>query len=464
MANQSNHVIRYRRKPKAAAIIFAVIIVYIICFVVMYMSKSKVQTYEVDMGSLNTNESFTGIAVREEKVYNSSYSGNINYYQREGTKVKTEDTIYTVDETGRVADILSQYTVGGGNSLSESALSTIKTTLNNFKTDYDGSDFSKIYDLKADLNSTVLQALNENLMENLESIVESTGSANLFQTVKSDAGGVVVYSIDGYEAVTEEKITAEMFDKEKYTKNSLKSEQLTVSGNPAYKLVTSENWYVLIPLDSEDISSNNLTAKTSMTIKFKKDNITATGDFSIISIDGNSYGKISLDKYMIRYATDRFLDIELVTSGSSGLKIPVSAAVEQEFYTVPKEYLTTGGNGSDYGFITESYNDEGQLVPSFVKADIYKAADANVYVNKDAFSAGTIIVKNDSTSRFIIGPTEKLKGVYCVNTGYTVFELIEIVDENNEYYIVKKGTPYGVSIYDRIVLDASKYTENEMIY
>lgn len=464
MANQSNHVIRYRRKPKAAAIIFAVIIVYIICFVVMYMSKSKVQTYEVDMGSLNTNESFTGIAVREEKVYNSSYSGNINYYQREGTKVKTEDTIYTVDETGRVADILSQYTVGGGNSLSESALRTIKTTLNNFKTDYDGSDFSKIYDLKADLNSTVLQALNENLMENLESIVESTGSANLFQTVKSDAGGVVVYSIDGYEAVTEEKITAEMFDKEKYTKNSLKSEQLTVSGNPAYKLVTSENWYVLIPLDSEDISSNNLTAKTSMTIKFKKDNITATGDFSIISIDGNSYGKISLDKYMIRYATDRFLDIELVTSGSSGLKIPVSAAVEQEFYTVPKEYLTTGGNGSDYGFVTESYNDEGQLVPSFVKADIYKATDTNVYVNKDAFSAGTIIVKNDSTSRFIIGPTEKLKGVYCVNTGYTVFELIEIVDENNEYYIVKKGTPYGVSIYDRIVLDASKYTENEMIY
>lgn len=464
MANQSNHVIRYRRKPKAAAIIFAVIIVYIICFVVMYMSKSKVQTYEVDMGSLNTNESFTGIAVREEKVYNSSYSGNINYYQREGTKVKTEDTIYTVDETGRVADILSQYTVGGGNSLSESALSTIKTTLNNFKTDYDGSDFSKIYDLKADLNSTVLQALNENLMENLESIVESTGSANLFQTVKSDAGGVVVYSIDGYEAVTEEKITAEMFDKEKYTKNSLKSEQLTVSGNPAYKLVTSENWYVLIPLDSEDISSNNLTAKTSMTIKFKKDNITATGDFSIISIDGNSYGKISLDKYMIRYATDRFLDIELVTSGSSGLKIPVSAAVEQEFYTVPKEYLTTGGNGSDYGFVTESYNDEGQLVPSFVKADIYKATDTNVYVNKDAFSAGTIIVKNDSTSRFIIDPTEKLKGVYCVNTGYTVFELIEIVDENNEYYIVKKGTHYGVSIYDRIVLDASKYTENEMIY
>ncbi|MDO5403745.1 MAG: HlyD family efflux transporter periplasmic adaptor subunit [Eubacteriales bacterium] len=464
MANQNNHVIRYRRKPKAAAIIFAVIIVYIICFVVMYMSKSKVQTYEVETGSLNTNEAFTGIAVREEKVYNSSYSGNINYYQREGTKVKTDDTIYTVDETGRVADILSQYSVGGANSLSDQALSTIKITLNNFKTDYDGSDFSKIYDLKADLNSTVLQALNENLMENLESIVESTGSSNLFQTVKSDTGGVVVYSIDGYETVTDETVTKEMFDKTRYTKNSLKSESLVVSGNPTYKLVTSENWYLLIPLTSEDISRNNLTSKTAMTIKFKKDNITTTGAFSIVTVNGNSYGRISLDKYMIRYATDRFLDIELVTSGFSGLKIPVSAAVEQEFYTIPKEYLTTGGNDSDYGFITESYNSDGQLVPRFVKADIYKLDDTYCYVNKSTFNAGTVLVKSDSASRFVAGQTEKLKGVYCVNTGYTVFELIDIIDENKEYYIVKKGVAKGVSIYDRIVLDASKYTENEMIY
>lgn len=464
MANQNNHVIRYRRKPKAAAIIFAVIIIYIICFVVMYISKSKVQTYEVDMGSLTTNDSFMGIAVREEKVYDSSYSGNINYYQREGTKVKTSDTIYTIDETGRVADILSQYSVGGGNSLSEVSLSTIKTTLNNFKTDYDGSNFSAVYDLKSDLNSTVLQALNENLMTNLEAIVESTGSTNLFQTIKSDTSGVVVYSIDGYEEVTQDTITADMFDRTKYSKNNLKSESIMVSGNPAYKLVTSEEWYVLFPLTNEDISKNNLTSKTSMTIKFKKDNITTTGEFSIVTKDGDTYGKILLDKYMIRYATDRFLDIELVSSGSNGLKIPASAAVEQEFYTIPKEYLTTGGNMSDYGFVTEGYDSEGQLVSRFVQADIYKTTDTHCYVNKDTFSAGTVIVKTDSTDKFIVGPVDKLKGVYCVNTGYTVFEVIEVIDSNNEYYIVKQGVALGVSIYDRIVLDAEKYTENEMIY
>lgn len=464
MANQNSKVLRYKRKPKAAAIIFAVIIIYVICFVVMYMNKAKVRTYEVEKGSLTNNASYTGIAVREETIYNTDYSGNINYYQREGTRVKTGDTIYSVDETGRVAEILSEFTAGGANSLSDTSLATIKTTLNNFKMDYYGDNFSTVYDLKADLNSTVLQALNENLMENLEEIVASTGSNNLFQTIKAEATGIVVYATDGYEEITQDTVTADFFDKNKYSKNNLKAESLIVSGNPAYKLITSEDWYILIPLSTEDISEYNLSTKNTIDIKFKKDNITTTGAFSIVTLDGKSYGKISMDKYMIRYATDRFLDIELVTSGSNGLKIPVSAAVDQEFYTIPKEYLTIGGNSSEYGFITESYNAEGQLISTFVQTDIYKTTDTYCYVNKDAFTAGSVVVMKDSTSRFVIGPVDKLKGVYCVNTGYTVFELIDIIDSNNEYYIVRQGIAYGVSVYDRIVLDAAQYSENEIIY
>ena len=94
-------VVRYRRKPKAAAIIFGIVLVYIVCFIVIYVSKAKVQTYEVEVGSLMNNASFTAVALRQEEVYNSSYSGDINYYQREGTRVMTGDTVYTVDDPGR---------------------------------------------------------------------------------------------------------------------------------------------------------------------------------------------------------------------------------------------------------------------------------------------------------------------------------------------------------------------------
>ena len=46
---------------------------------------------------------------------------------------------------------------------------------------------------------------------------------------------------------------------------------------------------------------------------------------------------------MIRYATERYLDIELILEDESGLKIPKTAVTEKEFYIVPQDYITSGG-------------------------------------------------------------------------------------------------------------------------
>lgn len=457
-------VVRYRRKPKAAAIIFGIVLVYIVCFIVIYVSKAKVQTYEVEVGSLMNNASFTVVALRQEEVYNSSYSGDINYYQREGTRVMTDDTVYTVDETGRVSEILAQYTSGDGNKLSDENLTVIKNTLTNYKTEYGDNDFSAVYDLKSDLNATVLQSINENIMANLDSIVSSTGSQDLFKTVKAEKPGIVVYSVDGYEGITEETIGNVDFKKTAYDKQNLKSEKLIAASDPAYKIITSENWTLMFPITQSDIDKYSLSGKDTISIKFTKDSVTGTFPFKIVNDGKNSYGEITLSKYMIRYATERFLDIEIIVSGKSGIKVPVSAVTENEFYKIPKEYLITNGEKGNYGFLVEESDSEGKLNQVFKSVDIYKSTDDSIYIKKTELSAGTSIIKMDSSDRFVVGPVEKLKGIYCVNTGYTVFKLVEIIDGNNEYYIVKQSLSHGVSIYDRIILDADKYSENEMIY
>ena len=51
-----------------------------------------------------------------------------------------------------------------------------------------------------------------------------------------------------------------------------------------------------------------------------------------------------------------------------------------------------------------------------------------------------------------------------VNDPRFFVELINIIDQNNEYYIVNRSTSNGISVYDRIVLDAEKYTNNQLIY
>ena len=330
--------------------------------------------------------------------------------------------------------------------------------------DYDGSDFSYIYDLKSDLNAAVLQSINENIMNNIDSIIESTGSRDLFRTIPAETNGIVVYSVDGYESKEPETITSSDFNKDNYNKSNLKAESIMVTGNPAYKMVTSENWYLMIKLNQDDISKYGLQSKKTIDIKVKKDNMTFTCGFSIIEKGDGIYGRLSLDSYMIRYASERFLDIELVTTGKSGMKIPVSSVTENDFYEIPKSYMTKGGNSNNYGFIVEKYDENGNIVPSFAEADIYKTTDEYVYVNKESFESGQVIVMPDSSSRFVIGPVAKLKGVYCVNTGYTIFCPVEILDQNNEYYIVKQKITHGITVYDRILLEADKYKPNEMIY
>jgi hypothetical protein len=58
----------------------------------------------------------------------------------------------------------------------------------------------------------------------------------------------------------------------------------------------------------------------------------------------------------------------------------------------------------------------------------------------------------------------KLTGVYNVNQGYAVFRRIEILDQNDEYCIIKKNTPDGLSAYDQIALDGTTAIEQAIIY
>ena len=80
------------------------------------------------------------------------------------------------------------------------------------------------------------------------------------------------------------------------------------------------------------------------------------------------------------------------------------------------------------------------------------------------FSEGDILVMENSTQTFTLKEKGQLNGVYNINRGYTVFRRIEIIDQNEEYCIVKTGTAYGLSLYDNIVLDSSTVSEDEILY
>lgn len=462
----SNKVIKMKKSGKTAKILFAIFILYIFIFGIIAFSKKAEKTYEVHAGSLASDQTYTGFIIRNETVVNSEYAGNVNYYVREGTRVKKDDIIYTVDETGRVSALLEELN-NGENSLSSNDLSDIKSMLSMYKKEYDINHFDQLYDLKVNIDSTVLRATNQALIDNLDTLIEKTGSADLFKMIEADRTGIVQYTLDGYEGTKLDDFNASMLDKSEYKAQNLYLQDMAVKGSPIYRLITDEKWQIVFKLTSEEIDKYQLNNKTSINVSFKKNKVKAIAGFSIINKDGNYYGVLSLQDYMLRFANDRYVDFEISTSSYEGLKLPVSAITEQNFFVVPSEYITSGGGSNDEGFLCEYYNESGAKITEFIKADIFYNDNKFCYVHTDSLSSGYVILpveNSGKTESYTVGEKKLLTGVFCVNTGYTVFKRVEIVEQGKEYCISKKGVSNGISLYDRILLDAEGKKEGDMIY
>ena len=54
---------------------------------------------------------------------------------------------------------------------------------------------------------------------------------------------------------------------------------------------------------------------------------------------------------------------------------------------------------------------------------------------------------------------------YMAMEGWDSFPFLHTqINENGEYYIIRKNTSYGLSVYDHIVLDADTVEDGQMIY
>lgn len=463
MANNPNKITKYRRplNINIGMLIFAAIFVYVIIGVIMYFRTEHIVGYSVKEGSLSSNSIYKGIALRKEVVVNSANAGYVNYFAREGERAAVGNLIYTIDETGRLSDYI-QANESGENSLSDADLSELKTEIISFTNGFDRTDFSDVYNFKYSVEGTVLKLANYNMLENVNS-VNSASNTSLIASCYADQSGIVVYSVDGYENLTLQDMTAEYFNQDNYEKNHLVNNDLIAKGDPVYKLATDEDWSVIIQVDHD--LAQQLVEEEYIEVKFLKNQYTAWGSVeSYTNEEGDTFVALSFTNSMITFCTDRFIDIELLLDEEKGLKIPNSSIVEKEFFIVPKEYVTQGGNSGNYGVLLETYDEEGNAATEFVETTIYQETDTEYYLDDTVLRAGNYIIKPESTDKFAISKTGSLIGVYNINKGYADFKQIIILYQNDEYAIVKSNTMYGLNVYDYIVLDASTVADNEFIY
>lgn len=438
-------------------VVFFIIILYVLFNVYTYFTETPVAKYKVTQGTIASNHTFQGIIYRDETVEYAEQPGYINYYVKNGTKVSVHDVVYSIDTTGSISKEIS------GLNYSDELLNTdfVNETASSIKTffsTYKSNNFSEIYSFYDDLSSEILQMIQTFAMSDLSDEVNSAEGSSFFR-ITSPSDGIIVYHIDGYEGKSAENFTTADLETQNYKESVLTTNVEVTAGAPVYKRINNENWNIILPIPES--LTQELKEKGNITIRFCKDDYKTTAGYTVLKEDDKYYLNLSLQRAMIRYVNDRFIDVELLLHDDTGLKVPKSSITSKEFFTIPKDYFVQNkDSGVKELKITELSTGESNTVAP----TIYFESETHYYVDSEKVSEGDVVELPDKTDIYTIG-TEKdsLVGVYNINKGYAVFKQIKILYENEEYAIVATKTPYGIALYDHIALDANSIKENQLI-
>lgn len=458
---RKNTVVKFRQRKNIniGAIIFVIIFIYIGANVFLYFTKSHLSIYEVQKGSTTDESVVHGIIIRDEKLIYTDRAGYISYYQKEGERVSKNAKLYSIDESKQVYELMTNNSTF---ELSDNEMSVIQKDINRFLKKYSDVDFQTVTDFKYDMDNTITEVMYEKMMDNIQDLMDDNDVISDFQVVRTPSSGIVTYHYDNYEELEIKSITKETFDQEKYKRTQLRTTDLIATDQPVCKIIKNENWE-LVAIISED-QYNKLEERSKIKVTILKDNFTTTVPVTTYTADGVYYARLDFNKYMSNYLDERFLDVELHINNASGLKIPKTTVIEKDFYVIPNSMFCYGGDSNRKGLVVVKYDENGEVTTTFVETNIYYQDEEYSYVSCELFERGTKIMSTKTQETYQLTTVSSLKGVYNVNNGYFVFEKVDIIYENEEYYIVMENVANSISVYDQIALDAIKVIEDAIIY
>ncbi|MFQ9442688.1 MAG: HlyD family efflux transporter periplasmic adaptor subunit, partial [Eubacterium ventriosum] len=274
MKKKNKRVVRYKShiNLNAGIVIFGLISIYLLINIVIYFTTERTAFYEVISGSnaQEANVSYNGIAIRNEIVQSARDSGYIDYYVREGSRVSLNTTLYSIDSTGELNNLLSEASKKNP-KLSSDNIDTLAGLISDYCNNYNEMNYSEIYNFKTSLKGTVVDLIN---MNSLENIAKEEG--NTFSINNSASTGIVLYRIDNYENLKPKNLKASLFDKNSYVDVKFSSGTKTEKGNPIYKTVNDEEWSIAVQFTKKE--AKKYKKVNGVKIKFLKDGLTTTAN------------------------------------------------------------------------------------------------------------------------------------------------------------------------------------------
>lgn len=472
----------------APFVIFGFIAVYLCGQMLMLaVRRSDINVETVAYGTIDTPQMYSGLIVREEYVINSDRSGQPFYQFSQGDRVTKGAVVCTVKDTDSTdiledrldkidQDILKSQKVRTDLSAFSEDITRLENNVTRTVDAYAGrtmkANLTYMYTMKSQVTSFMNQRNDIWLTENVESLSQLTEEKNITEqqlaknmsAVTAQESGVLSLSYDGLEETLTPAGLHEITKKQMGTAKTeyISKAKAIAEGDPLFRIVASNRWYIACYLP-------NAVAAGWEKGDGKKLNVMAGEEAFLISTvieeieTGEKETKVVFSSYehMEEFMDNRTLSFSLESEMVEGLKIPNTAIVEKSLIRIPRECMT------------ESAGNKGVLLMNGDKAKFAEISPLTgdtsyVYIEQDngSLKMGNVILKGtgENAEQYTVSDLEPRPGVYVANSSMAKFVVIDILEQNKEYAIVRAGDITGLQPYDTIVSDAKNITEGQDIY
>lgn len=389
-----------RRKIKHSKVFLIGIFAYIIINGITVFIGKNIDTLVVSNEKIEEYITTKGLLIRDEYIINSTMTGNIEAYFKEGDKVKNLDKVAYVyndnideenlEELEKLEKEVIQIEEGQSSIIKadvdkvnkeiEKNKDNIQTKLIQGKLGISKEvveleehikDKNKL--LKSDLNSKPIINKKEEINK-LNNKIEK--NSDILQTNKS---GIISYKFDGNESKYNiDNISELNIDDIEYTENEyidILNEGVIKHGQPIARIINNIKQYLAIVVEENEIM--NFKENNSVIIRDKNNQINAKVH-NIYTKNDKNVVVFEISEQNIEINDTRVAEFDIIYKSIEGIKIPKSSIVKKD--NVEGVYIVSETGSAKFIEIKgTSYENEEFIVIDYYKNEIEGVKTIDIY-------------------------------------------------------------------------------------
>ena len=389
-----------RRKIKHSKVFLIGIFAYIIINGITVFIGKNIDTVVVSNEKIEEYITTKGLLVRDEHIINSTMTGNIEAYFKEGDKVKNLDKVAyvynnNIDEANfKELESLEKEVIQieeGQSSIIKADVDKVNKKIEKNKDNIQTKliqgklgiskevveleehikDKNKL--LKSDLNSKPIINKKEEINK-LNNKIEK--NSDILQTNKS---GIISYKFDGNESkYSLDNISELTIDDIEYTENEyidILNEGVIKHGQPIARIINNIKQYLAIVVEENEIM--NFKENNSVIIRDKNNQINAKVH-NIYTKNDKNVVVFEISEQNIEINDTRVAEFDIIYKSIEGIKIPKSSIVKKD--NVEGVYIVSETGSAKFTEIKgTSYENEEFIVIDYYKNEIEGVKTIDIY-------------------------------------------------------------------------------------